>query len=182
MPLACALCLPNPVQTWESTWFFPVRGFNSIYLIRIIDIHFAQNWNKRKAAGSWPTPKLVTRQAENSSRSLIYPPAIIPFLILILACLRSFLFYYYFPAVYFFLFYTHSLSIESLFCYFIVFWFSITPLGWAHPIWFRDPHLSLSFLKYFVSRFPEPVFPYSTRRHSFFVYTVSILNIPFTPY
>jgi hypothetical protein len=32
------------------------------------------NSQKEKAPGSWPTPKLVTRQVENSSRSLIYPP------------------------------------------------------------------------------------------------------------
>lgn len=117
----------------------------------------------------------MTRQAENSSRSLIYPPAIIPFLILILA-LSLLFFFPISPLSISSSTLIHSLS-SPFFCFFNIFHFDYFGFGSSYLIW--DPHLSLSFLKYFVSRFPEPVFPFSTinsRRHSFIVYTHLILH------
>jgi hypothetical protein len=95
---------------------------------------------QKKAPGSWPTPKLVTRQVENSSRSLIYPPAISSnILVFSLSSSTFFIIFllFYFPAVYYIYFFVtstlihHTLSIKS---FFVFIFYLFDYLGLGHPL------------------------------------------------
>lgn len=115
----------------------------------------------------------MSRQAENSSRSLIYPPAIIPFLFSYWPLV--FLIHSYF--LFFFFSLQHSFNIYRLFFFFSliflgIFFFDYFGVGSSYLIL---DHLSLSFLKYFVSRFPRICPSLFDIQHSFFIF---ILNPP----